>query len=216
MGTRDPRVDAYVESAADFAKPILEHLRAVVHAACPDAVETIKWGHPQFEYKGPFCGMAAFKAHAAFGFWKHALVVPEDDGRSKEAMGGFGRLTTVKDLPPKSKLVAYVKKAMELNDKGIKVVRSKTGPKKPVPVAEGALGRAREAPEGPRDLGRVQPEPPPRVRGVDRRGEGRRHEGASPRHDARVARGGQEAELEVREVLTGPAAPGARASDRIR
>lgn len=134
MGTRDPRVDAYVESAADFAKPILEHLRAVVHAACPDAVETIKWGHPQFEYKGPFCGMAAFKAHAAFGFWKHALVVPEDDGRSKEAMGGFGRLTTVKDLPPKSKLVAYVKKAMELNDKGIKVVRSKTGPKKPVPV----------------------------------------------------------------------------------
>lgn len=134
MGTTDPRVDAYIEQAADFAKPILRHLRTAVHAACPGAVETIKWSHPQFEYKGPFCGMAAFKAHAAFGFWKHALVVPDDGGRSKEAMGGFGRLTTVADLPPKATFARYVKKAMELNDKGIKVVRNKTGPKKPVPT----------------------------------------------------------------------------------
>ena len=132
MVTKDPRVDAYVEQAADFAKPILRHLRATVHAACPDVVETIKWGHPQFEYKGPFCGMAAFKAHAVFGFWKHALVVTDDDGRSKEAMGGFGRLTSVADLPSKAALARYLKKAIALNDQGIKVPRTKTGPRKPV------------------------------------------------------------------------------------
>ncbi len=131
MGSRDPRVDAYVERAADFAKPILRHLREVVHAACPDAVETIKWGHPQFDYKGPFCGMAAFKAHAAFGFWKHALLVP-DEAKAKEAYGTFGRLTAVGDLPSKAVLTRYVKQAMELNDQGIRVVRQKTGPRKPV------------------------------------------------------------------------------------
>lgn len=131
MGTRDPRVDAYVEEAADFARPILRHLREIVHAACPEAVETIKWGHPQFEYKGPFCGMAAFKAHAAFGFWKQSLVVPDEE-KAKEAFGSFGRLTAVGDLPSKPVLVRYLKKAMDLNEKGIKAVRRKTGPKPPV------------------------------------------------------------------------------------
>jgi len=132
MGSRDPRVDAYVERAAEFARPILRHLREVVHGACPDVVETIKWGHPQFEYKGPFCGMAAFKAHAAFGFWKHALVVPDDGGKAKGGMWAFGRLTAVADLPSKAVLARYVKKAMGLNDEGIKVVRRKAGPKKPM------------------------------------------------------------------------------------
>ncbi len=131
MGTRDPRVDAYVEEAAEFARPILRHLREIVHAACPEAVETIKWGHPQFEYKGPFCGMAAFKAHAAFGFWKQSLVVPDEE-KAKEAFGSFGRLTAVGDLPSKPVLVRYLKKAMDLNEKGIKAVRRKTGPKPPV------------------------------------------------------------------------------------
>lgn len=132
MGTRDPRVDAYIGKAAEFARPILRHLREVVHATCPDAVETIKWGHPQFEYKGPFCGMASFKAHAAFGFWKHTLVVPDGDGKAKEAYGTFGRLTAVSDLPSKAVLARFVRKAMDLNDRGVKVVRSKTGPKAPV------------------------------------------------------------------------------------
>src|SRR5438132_196026 len=74
MPTTDPRVDAYIDKAADFAKPILIHMRALVHETCPQATETIKWGLPTFEYKGILAGMAAFKAHATFGFWKHSLL----------------------------------------------------------------------------------------------------------------------------------------------
>ena len=75
MGTRDPRVDAYIASAPDFAKPILTHLREIVHEACPDVEETMKWSNPHFDYKGVLAGMSAFKAHCAFGFWKGSLIV---------------------------------------------------------------------------------------------------------------------------------------------
>lgn len=133
MGTRDPRIDAYIEKSAEFARPILTRLRENVHAACPDVVETLKWSHPSFDYKGILCGMAAFKQHCAFGFWKHALVV-EGDTKADEAMGSFGCLKRVSDLPPRAELTRYVKKAMKLNDDGVKAVRAKTRPKKPIPM----------------------------------------------------------------------------------
>ena len=96
---RDERVDAYIERQAEFAKPILTKLRAMVHAACPDCDETLKWSMPSFIYKGSIlAGMAAFKAHATFGFWQAKLVVGQT-GREREAMGSFGRLTLVEDLP---------------------------------------------------------------------------------------------------------------------
>src|ERR687885_318163 len=101
MGTRDPRVDAYIEKSADFARPILAHLRDVVHDACPDVEETMKWSFPHFMYQGMLCSMASFKQHCAFGFWKGALVLDEGDDKGAEAMGQFGRITSLKDLPPK-------------------------------------------------------------------------------------------------------------------
>jgi uncharacterized protein YdeI (YjbR/CyaY-like superfamily) len=121
MGKRDPRVDAYIAKAPEFAKPILAHIRYVVHDACPGVEEDLKWSTPSFMYKGILCGMAAFKQHATFGFWKHDLVTgsPRVEGSM-----GFGRLTTVSDLPPKKALAAYVKKAAALNDAGIKPART--------------------------------------------------------------------------------------------
>ncbi|HEX5830371.1 MAG TPA: YdeI/OmpD-associated family protein [Gemmatimonadaceae bacterium] len=119
MGTRDPRIDAYIANSADFARPILEHLRAVVHAACPDVEETMKWGFPHFVHHGLLCNMASFKAHCVFGFWKASLIL-DDDGRGGEAMGQFGRITSMADLPPKQVLAAYVKKAAALNERGVK------------------------------------------------------------------------------------------------
>ena len=111
MGTRDPRVDVYIAKSADFAKPILTYIRDVVHDACPEVEETLKWSSPSFEYKGLLCGMAAFKAHATFGFWKHPLVTGAQ--REKGSMG-FSRLTKVSDLPSKKVLTGYVRKAMAL------------------------------------------------------------------------------------------------------
>src|SRR5437773_4015098 len=108
MGTRDPKVDAYINKAADFAKPILAHFRETVHAACPDVVEEMKWSFPHFTCKGRLCSIAAFKEHAAVGFWKASLVLG-DEAKSRDGMGHLGRITTLADLPPGKTLTAYIK-----------------------------------------------------------------------------------------------------------
>src|SRR5438132_2562056 len=130
MPTLDPFVDAYIDKSQDFAKPILRHIRQLVHEACPDVVETKKWSFPHFDYKGMMCSMAAFKEHCAFGFWKAPLVL--GDAAKREAMGHFGCLTTVKDLPPKREFIALVKKAAQLNEQGVKLLRPRRGPRREV------------------------------------------------------------------------------------
>jgi len=119
---KDSRVDAYISSAADFAKPILNHLRALVHTACPDVEETIKWSQPMFLHKGIICFMAAFKEHCSFGFWLAEFIIGEQRKleAQKEAMGHLGRITSLADLPGDKQLLVYIKKAVELNDLGVK------------------------------------------------------------------------------------------------
>lgn len=124
MGQKDKRVDAYIASKPEFARPILKHLRAVVHEACPDVQETLKWGMPAFEYHGLLCNMAAFKQHATFGFWKGKLIVGSKGQDLESSMGQFGRITAVKELPAKRVLISYVKKAMALNEAGTTVKRA--------------------------------------------------------------------------------------------
>ena len=119
MPNTDPRVDAYIEKAGDFAKPILKEIRARVHDACPDCVETIKWSTPAFDYKGAMCGMAAFKAHCMFGFWKAPLVVGGTNPHAR-----FRYLESIADLPPKKEMAALIHKAMALNDNGVVVGRA--------------------------------------------------------------------------------------------
>jgi uncharacterized protein YdeI (YjbR/CyaY-like superfamily) len=130
MGQRDPRVDAYIAKAAPFAQPILRDIRDTVHAACPDVQEAMKWSFPHFTYKGMLCSMAAFKQHAAFGFWKGSLVI--GSGKNVDAMGQFGRIAKRSDLPSNRMLAAYVRKAARLNDEGVKAPRA---PKKAAPKA---------------------------------------------------------------------------------
>ena len=149
MGTRDPRVDRYIADSPEFARPILTHLREVVHGACPEVVETMKWSRPHFEYNGLLCGMSAFKAHCAFGFWKGSLIFGKGGG-VEDAMGQFGRITSVKDLPPKKVLAGYVRKAMELNDAGTTAFPKKPArePRPELPVPDdlaAALGKNRKA-----------------------------------------------------------------------
>lgn len=118
MPTLDPRLDAYIAASPEFARPILSHLRDVIHAACPEVEETMKWSRPHFQYKGMLCQMSAFTAHCALGFWKGAILFPES--AEKESMGHFGRIASLKDLPSKKALTAIVKQAMKLNDEGVK------------------------------------------------------------------------------------------------
>ena len=133
MPTKDPRVDAYIDKAQDFAKPILKHLRKLVHETCPEVKETLKWSMPSFEYKGILCGFAAFKHHATFGFWKHSLL-GLGDRVDLGAMGSFGRLQSMKELPSDTKIKKLIKEAMRLNDEGITVKRKVSREKKEIVV----------------------------------------------------------------------------------
>ena len=141
MPKHDPRIDAYIERAAPFAQPILARVREWVHEACPQVEETIKWGMPTFEYAGGIlCGMAAFKQHASFGFWKHALVLGE--GEPRDGMGSYGKMASLQDLPPKKTLVAHIRKAMKLNEDGVKTSTTRTTAPKPPPEAPADLAAA--------------------------------------------------------------------------
>jgi uncharacterized protein YdeI (YjbR/CyaY-like superfamily) len=132
MGTRDKRVDAYIAEAEDFAKPILKHLRELVHKGCPDVVETMKWSMPFFMRKANLCNMAAFKEHCSFGFWQAGRFM--EKAKSKEGMGQ--RITSLKDLPPDRELIAAIKKAVEFEAIGAKPKRK---PKPTQPRAELAV-----------------------------------------------------------------------------
>jgi uncharacterized protein YdeI (YjbR/CyaY-like superfamily) len=132
MGSRDRRVDAYIAKAAPFARPILTHLREVVHEACPEVEETMKWSRPHFLYHGMMAGMSAFKEHAVFGFWKGSLIVDDKTVAGQSAMGQFGRLAKLSDLPSRRTLAALVKKAMQLNESGVKMTRAPKHDQKPV------------------------------------------------------------------------------------
>ncbi len=132
MGKRDPRVNAYIARSAPFARPILRHIRKVVHAACPAVEETIKWSFPHFMHEGMLCSMAAFKNHCALGFWKQPLLAGHIKAAAKaggSAMGQFGRLCAVADLPDANTLARLVREAAALKEQGAeRSVRAK--PKK--------------------------------------------------------------------------------------
>lgn len=120
MTSTDPRIDIYIENSAEFAQPILTHIRQMVHQHCPDVSETIKWSMPHFEYKGSiFCHFAAFKKHCALGFWYGELL--QIDSQLEKAMGQFGRITSLTALPNDDVFVQLLKEAMKLHDAGVKL-----------------------------------------------------------------------------------------------
>ena len=132
MPRHDPRVDTYIANAAPFARPILERLREQVLAASPEIEETLKWSAPSFMYRGKIlCGMSAFKQHASFGFWQHALVMGGDEPR--EGAGSFGKMASLADGPSKRELASLLRKAMALIDAGVPSagVRKSSTPKPP-------------------------------------------------------------------------------------
>ena len=141
MGKKDKAIDNYIAKSANFAKPILLHIRELVHEACPEVEEKMKWSFPHFDYKNEMmCSMAAFKQHAVFSFWKAALMKDPmllDNARSESAMGHLGRITSLKDLPPDKKMLGYIKEAMKLNELGIKLPsRTKSAEKKELIVPD--------------------------------------------------------------------------------
>lgn len=140
MARKDPRVDAYIAKSAPFAKPVLTHFRKLVHSACPEVEETVKWGMPAFDYRGPLCGMAAFKAHCAISFWKGSMIAEIDKSfatKSNDAMGHLGRITGKTDLPNDKQLVKWIGIAAKLNEDGIKrATRPKSKTPRPLDIPD--------------------------------------------------------------------------------
>jgi uncharacterized protein YdeI (YjbR/CyaY-like superfamily) len=121
MSTKNPSVDAYIAKSAEFARPILMHIRKLVHTACPEVEEELKWGHPFFLYKGPLCMMPAFKRHCKFGFWGWKLVQAKIRETDKSAnLNSLDKITSLSDLPPDHVLSNYVKAAISLKNAGVK------------------------------------------------------------------------------------------------
>ncbi|HEX3625293.1 MAG TPA: YdeI/OmpD-associated family protein [Verrucomicrobiae bacterium] len=112
---KDPRIDDYISRAADFARPILTKVRKLIHRACPKVEETIKWSSPFYLHKGILMTTPAFKKHCALIFWKGKLLL----GKEREK---YRRLTSLADLPGDKFLLSYIRKAVELNEAGTKIV----------------------------------------------------------------------------------------------
>ncbi|MCX7875159.1 MAG: YdeI/OmpD-associated family protein [Melioribacteraceae bacterium] len=139
MSNKDPRIDKFIANANDFAKPILEHFRELVHKTHPEISETLKWGMPAFEYKGTICMMAAFKNHCAIIFPKAELMKDKsliENAKSEEAMGHLRKITSLKDLPSDKKLKSYIKESIRLNETGIKVPSKKKVEKKEIVIPD--------------------------------------------------------------------------------
>ncbi|MCB0430520.1 MAG: YdeI/OmpD-associated family protein [Flavobacteriales bacterium] len=147
----NPDVDHYIARSAPFAQLVLQHIRKLIHQACPEVEEKMKWSFPHFDYKGMMCSMAAFKQHCAFTFWKGALLEDPNrvmDKKRSEAMGQFGRIALIDDLPEDAIVLGLIRDAMRLNDEGIKLPPK---PKKPVnkvtvpDILRDALGKNKKA-----------------------------------------------------------------------
>lgn len=142
---RDPRIDAFIARAAPFARPILEHVRALVHRASPEIEETLKWSMPAYTYRGAIvCITGAFKAHCSFIFWHAEMrkIAGRDSGKADDAMGVFGRIESLADLPSEAKLLRYLKTALQLVETGVPARSASRGKPKPAPAMPADLKSA--------------------------------------------------------------------------
>ncbi len=130
MAHFDIRIDDYISKSEAFAQPVLKHLRNIVHTACPNVNETIKWSFPNFLYNGSIlCNVAAFKQHCSFGFWLASQMSDPckliQRGNEKTSMGSLGQIKSIDDVPSKEILISYIHEAMVLIDNGAKIKKEK-------------------------------------------------------------------------------------------
>jgi uncharacterized protein YdeI (YjbR/CyaY-like superfamily) len=151
MEQYDHRIDEYIGKKAAFAQPILNHLRELMHTVSPLITETIKWGHPFFEYKGTLANMAGFKEHCVFGFWNSTAIVDPygvlQRPGEKEAAGNFDRITKLSDLPSDEILKDFILQAIALKDNDYKAPAKKPTAKAPIAEPDYFLTALNEHPK---------------------------------------------------------------------
>jgi uncharacterized protein YdeI (YjbR/CyaY-like superfamily) len=104
-------------TAQPFAKPILKRLRTIIHKACPQVTEDIKWGKPFYLYQDRvLCATMGFKKHCALVFWKSALIKKKNGKKAIEDLKLLRRISLLEELPSERDLVAYFQLAMHFNE----------------------------------------------------------------------------------------------------
>lgn len=156
MPKTDPRIDAYIAKAGEFARPILSHLREVIRAACPEVAETIKWSAPFYEYKGILAATPSFKSHCKLVLWQRKLVFkdfPAKDNPDKK----FRKLTSLNDLPSDKVLIDCIKRAVALNESGAKTTAKPKPKKKPLEVPDYFLAALKKNKKAAAAFGKFSP-----------------------------------------------------------
>ena len=140
MENYNPAIDEYIAKSPAFAKPILAHWRKTIHKTCSTVIEAIKWGIPHFDYKGEvMCIFAAHKKHCSFSFWKAVLMKDtrlQENHKLKAIDRFMGKVTALKDMPPDAVLIRFIKEAMALNEKGVKMVKPAAPPPKEISMPD--------------------------------------------------------------------------------
>jgi Domain of unknown function (DU1801) len=135
----NPGVDVYITKAQPFAQPILTHLRELIHKGCPEVQESIKWSRPFFELNGIIlANIAGFKQHCSLGIWGEGIrkILIEDGVAIEGAMGTFGRITSLKDLPPDKVLINYIRQSAAMISSGERTKSYSRPPKAARPAPE--------------------------------------------------------------------------------
>jgi hypothetical protein len=214
--TLNPRIDAYIAKSRPFAQPILNHIRELVHKACPGVVETIKWSRPFFEYKGVIlANVSAFNEHCSFGFWGEEIAAVLRDAKllQPEAMGSLGRLTHIEDLPADKQMLGLLRQAAAFIDSGqytSPIAARNKVVKAPKPSVEAPPEFTRALKANKKSLRRfrcLQPQLQAGICRMDRRRQARGDTRQAHRHGHRVDQRRQTAQLEIPELLTSTAAP---------
>lgn len=152
----DERIDAYIAKAPPFARPILEKVRARVHAAVPDADEAIKWGMPAYLAGGKILLItAAFKGHAALNFWRGQELESSHDAVG--ALGQFGRIEALDQLPSDAELDRLIREAAELARNAPAPRKAKHEPKAPAAMHADFQAALDQAPKAKATLDALPP-----------------------------------------------------------
>lgn len=125
------QIDEYIAGKEAWARPFLTKLRQLVLTANPKMEQEWKWKAPAFTHHGIVCLLWGFKAHVSLTFSDGNLL--DDPNQVFDDCGGNEHNRALKlragDTIPEKQIVAWVKSACEINEKGLKPKAKQAAPK---------------------------------------------------------------------------------------
>ena len=117
-GSASEQIDAKIAALGDWRGATLARVRALIHAADPDVVETVKWrGVPVWEHAGILCTGEVYKTYVKLTFARGAAL-DDPSGLFNASLEGNARRAI--DIPDsaaldEAALKALIRSAVALN-----------------------------------------------------------------------------------------------------